>query len=127
MEADVLPVEAHATQEKPSWCAIEIATVMPRSLKEPVGFIPWCLAKRLSTPAAAALRGNSYRGVLPSRRVVISPVSTGGSSSRNRQTPLWSRTSRDSRRDRQVSFSFVVENDIESADQGRGISSRSPQ
>ena len=40
MEADVLPVEAQATQRYPAWRAKVAATVMPASLKEPVGFKP---------------------------------------------------------------------------------------
>jgi hypothetical protein len=40
MDADVFPVEAQATQRKPARLAIDTATVIPVSLKEPVGFIP---------------------------------------------------------------------------------------
>ena len=36
----VLPVEAHTTAFAPSSIALEIASVMPRSLNEPVGFAP---------------------------------------------------------------------------------------
>ncbi len=42
--ADVLPVDAQMTALLPSCRAMVIATVMPRSLKEPVGFSPSTLA-----------------------------------------------------------------------------------
>jgi hypothetical protein len=38
--AEVLPVEAQMTAFDPSSAALDIAIVMPRSLKEPVGFAP---------------------------------------------------------------------------------------
>ena len=40
MEAEVLPVEAQATQRNPLWCADEAAKVMPVSLNDAVGFMP---------------------------------------------------------------------------------------
>ena len=39
-DADVLPVEAQMTALSPSSTALEIAMTMPRSLNEPVGFMP---------------------------------------------------------------------------------------
>ena len=39
-DADVLPVDAQMTASAPSSTALDSATVMPRSLKLPVGFIP---------------------------------------------------------------------------------------
>src|SRR5205814_7495322 len=39
-DADVLPVDAHTTALAPSSTALEIAIVIPRSLKDPVGFRP---------------------------------------------------------------------------------------
>ena len=39
-EAEVLPVEAQMTAREPISSAFEMATVMPRSLKEPVGLNP---------------------------------------------------------------------------------------
>ena len=39
-DADVLPVEAHTASRAPSSSALETATVIPRSLNEPVGFGP---------------------------------------------------------------------------------------
>src|SRR6266853_1076427 len=56
IEADVLPVEAQATQRNPPWCADDAATVMPVSLNDAVGFMPWCFAWRFSTPTARAQR-----------------------------------------------------------------------
>src|SRR6266478_2913441 len=107
MEADVLPVEAQATHRNPPWCADEAATVMPVSLNDAVGFMPWCLAWRFSTPTARAHRGRRYSGVLPSRSVMT--CSSGsemcGRSSRKRQTPLWSSASREVRRLSQRDFS----------------------
>src|SRR5258708_27030715 len=91
MAAEVLPVDAQATHSKPRSTATERAEVMPVSLKEPVGFVPWCLARRQSMPAILAQRGRSYRGVLPSRRVTaLSGFLRMGSRSRKRHTPLWS-------------------------------------
>ena len=40
MDAEVLPVEAQATQRNPARRAKVAATVMPASLNEPVGFNP---------------------------------------------------------------------------------------
>ncbi len=40
IDAEVLPVEAHTTASAPSPTAQDSATVMPRSLKEPVGLSP---------------------------------------------------------------------------------------
>jgi len=40
MAAEVLPVEAQATQVNPRSRATLSAVVMPVSLKEPVGFMP---------------------------------------------------------------------------------------
>jgi hypothetical protein len=39
-DADVLPVEAQMTAFDPSSTALDMATVMPRSLNDPVGFRP---------------------------------------------------------------------------------------
>src|SRR6266446_6450060 len=109
MEADVLPVEAQATQRNPLWCADEAATVIPVSLNDAVGFIPWCFAWRFSTPTARAHRGKRYNGVFPSPSVMTCSLLLGlgmcGSSSRKRQTPLWSSASREARRSSQRDFS----------------------
>ena len=39
-DADVFPVDAQMTAFAPASIAFEMAIVIPRSLKEPVGFIP---------------------------------------------------------------------------------------
>src|SRR5213082_4112949 len=44
-DALVLPVDAQATARAPRRLACVMATVMPRSLNEPVGFSPSCLKK----------------------------------------------------------------------------------
>jgi hypothetical protein len=44
-EAEVLPVEAQTTALAPSSTALEMARVIPRSLKEPVGLVPSNLRK----------------------------------------------------------------------------------
>src|SRR5437660_6650311 len=109
MEAEVFPVEAQATQRNPPWCADDAATVIPVSLNDAVGFMPWCFAWRFSTPTARAHRGRRYSGVLPSRSVMTCSLFLGlgmcGRSSRKRQTPLWSSASREARRSSQRDFS----------------------
>jgi hypothetical protein len=59
MAAEVFPVEAQATHLYPRSTATEIAAVIPVSLNEPVGFMPWCLASSQSMPAIFAARGIS--------------------------------------------------------------------
>src|SRR5258708_37735259 len=102
MEADVFPVEEQATQRNQPWCADEAGTVMHVSLNDAVGFMPWCLAWRFSTPTARAHRGSRYSGVFPSRSVMTCSLFLGlgmcGRSSRKRQTPLWSSASPEVRR-----------------------------
>lgn len=58
-EAEVFPVEAQATICAPTHSAWLVATVMPRSLNEPVGFSPSCFSTRRATPAQAARPGTS--------------------------------------------------------------------
>src|SRR5437868_2743691 len=113
MEAEVLPVEAQATQRKPSCRAKDAAVVMPVSLNEPVGFIPWCLPSRWSSPATRAHDGNSYNGVLPSRRVMGGmSFFSRGKSSRKRHTPLPSSGRKEDRRRSQVDLSSAGENPV---------------
>ena len=50
IEADVLPVDTHATRFIPSRIACDAPQVMPLSLNEPVGLKPWCLNTSLSIP-----------------------------------------------------------------------------
>src|SRR5947209_6636095 len=96
--ADVFPVDAHATHSNPRDTATDSAAVIPVSLNDPVGFIPWCLASSQFSPSAFALFGSSYSGVLPSYSVTTLSSGTIGSRSRNRHTPLWSTASDDERR-----------------------------
>ena len=56
------------TVSAPSAAACVIAVVIPRSLKDPVGFSPSYLRKR-STPKEAPRRGAGMRGVFPSKSV----------------------------------------------------------
>src|ERR1700677_487106 len=67
-EADVLPVDAHTTAFAPSSAALEMATVIPRSLKEPVGLAPSTLS-RTRAPTRDESRGAGSSGVHPSSRV----------------------------------------------------------
>src|SRR5215210_208564 len=76
-EAAVLPVEAQTLARLPAATALERATVMPRSLKEAVGFIPSNLRKRRA-PTLSERVGASMRGVSPSPRVVIAPFGISG-------------------------------------------------
>src|SRR5258708_27946682 len=102
MEGEVLAVEAEGSERNSCWWADGGATVMPGSLNDAVGFMPWCLAWRFSTPTARAHRGRRYSGVLPSRSVMTCSLFLGlgmcGRSSRKRQTPLWSSASPEVRR-----------------------------
>src|SRR5438270_942897 len=66
--ADVLPVDAHTTALAPSSAAFEMATVIPRSLNEPVGLRPSYFKYTLA-PTRADNRGAGNRGVPPSWRV----------------------------------------------------------
>src|SRR6267378_7765662 len=132
MEAEVFPVEAQATQRNPPWCANEAATVIPVSLNDAVGFMPWCFAWRFSTPTARAHRGRRYSGVFPSPSVMTCSLFLGlgmcGRSSRKRQTPLWSRASREVRRLSQRDFNAAGSKAGESkVHPGKTNSKRSPQ
>ena len=61
----MFPVDAQTTAAAPSSTAFETATVMPRSLKLPVGFAPSHLSQS-STPSRSERRGARRRGVEPS-------------------------------------------------------------
>ncbi len=50
IEAEVFPVEAQATLSMPSRRAAVAPAVIPRSLKEAVGFSPSCLRRTRSIP-----------------------------------------------------------------------------
>ena len=104
-EADVLPVEAQHTQEKPSAFAMLMAAEIPVSLKEPLGFMPWCLANRFGSLSNRAAFFSWIKGVLPSPMVTMFPRSTCGSSSLKRHTPLAFSGSGDPRRSCHISLS----------------------
>ncbi len=77
----MLPVEAQMTALAPSSTALLMATVMPRSLKLPVGLRPSTLRKT-SQPTSAETFGAGTSGVPPSRRVTTGVVALTGSRSR---------------------------------------------
>ena len=60
----MLPVDAHTTALAPSSAALEMATVMPRSLNEPVGLAPSTFS-RTRAPTRADRRGAGSSGVPP--------------------------------------------------------------
>ena len=73
----VLPVEAQITERVPRPAAMLMATVMPRSLNEPVGFIPSTL-RYTSQPVRSDSTGAGSSGVPPSCSVTTGvPAVTG--------------------------------------------------
>ena len=93
-EAEVLPVEAHTAMVAPSSRALETATVIPRSLKEPVGLRPSYL-RWTSRPVRAESRGAGTSGVPPSPSETTGVNSLTGSRSRYRSiNPLMARPRR---------------------------------
>ena len=87
-EADVLPVDAHATASAPIRLACVRAAVMPRSLNDALGLCPSCFSHRSRTPAKLATASRATSGVFPSGWLTISSSRAPGStSSRKRQTP----------------------------------------
>ena len=79
--ADVLPVDAQITALAPASAAFEIATVMPRSLKEPVGFAPSYFSQT-SQSSSSPITLARTSGVPPSRSVMTGVESETGSRSR---------------------------------------------
>ncbi len=77
----MLPVDAHTTTFAPSSAAFEIATVMPRSLNEPVGLAPSTFSSTRA-PTCSDRRGASTSGVLPSLSVTTGVRALTGSRSR---------------------------------------------
>ena len=73
----MLPVDAHTTALAPSSTAIEMAMVIPRSLKLPVGFTPSTLSQT-SAPTRSERRGAGTSGVPPSSSVTTGVVSVRG-------------------------------------------------
>ncbi len=75
----MLPVEAQTTAALPSSTAFDSAMVMPRSLNEPVGFIPSYLRKiRSPPPISRASLGAGTSGVEPSPSVTTGVRSLTG-------------------------------------------------
>ena len=83
----VLPVDAHAIAVAPHRLACVTATVMPRSLNDPVGLNPSCFINKFFTPANLEMAGRSSNGVLPSGWLTMSASLIGRTSSRNLHTP----------------------------------------
>ena len=76
----MLPVLAQITASEPASLALEMAMVMPRSLKEPVGLRPSYLRNTFTPlPIRSAITGAGIRGVAPSRRVITGVLSLTGS------------------------------------------------
>ena len=70
----MLPVDAQMTACAPSWAAIEMAMVIPRSLKEPVGFPPSNFSSTRQ-PVSSESQRDSTSGVPPSHRVMTGALS----------------------------------------------------
>ena len=77
----MLPVDAQTTASAPASTAFETATVMPRSLNDPVGFMPSNL-KCSSTPSRSPMRRERISGVEPSPSVTSGVAAETGSRSR---------------------------------------------
>src|SRR5690348_17015380 len=85
IEAEVFPVEAQTTALAPSPTATESATVMPRSLNEPVGLFPSTFSQT-SAPVRPESQSECTIGVPPSPRVIVGVF--GGSSRRSRYSSI---------------------------------------
>src|SRR5690348_2190610 len=64
-DAEVLPVDPHTTAFAPSSSAFEMATVMPRSLNDPVGLAPSTFSHTVA-PTRSDNRDAGSSGVPPS-------------------------------------------------------------
>ena len=80
-EAEVFPVEAHATARAPSSTAFETASVIPRSLNDPVGFRPSNF-RYTGRSTDFDKCGAGMSGVSPSRSVTTGVSGPTGSRSR---------------------------------------------
>jgi hypothetical protein len=80
-DAEVLPVDAQTTALSPDWAASEIATVMPRSLNEPVGLLPSTLSQT-SQLVCSLSHCAATSGVPPSPSVTTGVSADTGSLSR---------------------------------------------
>ena len=76
----MLPVEAQMTALAPSSTALEMATVMPRSLNEPVGLAPSTL-RCTSQPVSSDRWPARTSGVPPSPRLTTGVAGPTGSRS----------------------------------------------
>ena len=86
-DAAVFPVEAQTQTRLPDATARLIATVIPRSLNDAVGFIPSNFKKRRA-PTRSDRVGASIRGVSPSPMVVTASSGISGNHPRyRRMTP----------------------------------------
>ncbi len=86
-EAEVFPVEAQMTAFAPCSIAFETAMVIPRSLNEPVGFMPSNFTYTVA-PVRADSAGAGISGVPPSPRVMIGVASLmSRRSAYSRRTP----------------------------------------
>jgi hypothetical protein len=74
----VLPVEAQTTASAPSPAATLRATVMPRSLKEPVGLAPSTFSHTSQSSSSDSTSAETS-GVLPSPSVITGSVADTGS------------------------------------------------
>jgi hypothetical protein len=79
-DAEVFPVEAQMTASAPSSTAFDSASVMPRSLKLPVGFMPSSFAESW-IPSRSESFGSGTSGVSPSPRETIGVRAVTGSRS----------------------------------------------
>ena len=84
-DALVLPVEAHTTAFARPSTALEIASVMPRSLNEPVGLAPSYFSQT-SHPVSTDSGSERTSGVPPSPREITGVASDTGRRSRYSST-----------------------------------------
>ena len=77
----MFPVDAHTTAFAPSSIALLIASVIPRSLNEPVGFAPSYFSQT-SQPVSSDSGSDRTSGVPPSHSVTTGVSSETGRRSR---------------------------------------------
>src|SRR5271169_5498904 len=87
MDADVFPVDAQIRTRTPDCTARVTDTVIPLSLKEPVGFCPSFFTYRFLTLSSFERLTVLMRGVRPSSRETGRTSSPNGSRARNLQIP----------------------------------------
>src|SRR6478735_9159292 len=80
IEAEVLPVDAQTTAPAPCSSACETATVIPRSLKDPVGLAASTFSQT-SHPVRPDSQSERTRGVPPSPRLTREASAVMGSQS----------------------------------------------